>query len=475
MKKYFSVLLPFFDHLYIFQLLEYEISSLLIWFLKHPSKRNLQRKSELEFTPKAVALTILGLGLILFAAVYTSYNLTREFILTPILFFFYAIFSPIFLVLAQIIIFPIQIYSENKIIQKAKEKISKLNNLKTIAIVGSFAKTSTKNILYTLLWKDFVTVKTPKSYNTAISIARTILSDLKDNTQFFIVEMDAYHKGDIQRLTGIVNPKLGVITAIAAQHLERFGSMEILAKTQFELAENLKKNTGILFLNSTDDWSEKLEKDFKLEKVFYGIGEENNNIFYSNAQQTNSGWEFKLHFGNQTVDIELPLYGAHHIINFLAASSIAIKLGLSLKTIQERASLVTPTEHRLEIKKLGSITLIDNSYNTNPTVSKASLNVLQNYAGSQKILITPGLIELGRQSSKENQQFAMDASKVADEIIIVGGNAREDLLKGLKKVSFSEKKIHTVKDTNAAMDLLSKLTKPRTVVLIENDLPDQYF
>lgn len=182
-----------------------------------------------------------------------------------------------------------------------------------------------------------------------------------------------------------------------------------------------------------------------------------------------------MYYHDEVVDIELPLYGAHHIINFLAASAIAVKLGLTLKTLKERASLVSPTEHRLEIRQLGSITLIDNSYNTNPTVSKASLKLLKERSESQKILITPGLIELGDESPKENQEFAKNAATVADIIIIVGKNAQRDLLKGLKQANFPKDQTHLVKSTQEALELLAEIATPNAVVLLENDLPDQYF
>lgn len=472
MKKIFSVLFPLFDHLYIFQLLEYNIPDFFIWFLKYPSKRNLQKKNKLTLSGKTLVLLSLSLILIISVSIYTA-DVFFDLAFWPFLVFFYVLFSPIFIIASQIIFYPFETYSKYKIISEAKLKIKNLKDLTSVAIVGSFAKTSTKNILYTLLWKDFRVVKTPKSFNTEVSVARTILSDLKENTEVFIAEMDAYHPGEIKNLVNLVKPKMGIITAIAAQHLQRFKNMETLAKTQFEVADSLSE--GILFLNSGDTWSMKLQKDLKNQKIFYGIRKDEDDFYATNMQPTTKGYKFKLHTKSSTVDIELPLFGAHHIINFLAAASMAHTLGVSLKTIQERAKLIQPTEHRLEIRKLGQITLIDNSYNTNPTVSKSSLKVLKDQPGKQKILITPGLIELGSEANKENQEFAKDAGKVADQIIIVGKNAKKSLLKGLKDSKFPKDKIHEVSSTGEALNLLGKIAMPESVVLLENDLPDQYF
>ncbi len=471
MRKTISSIFPLFDHLYIFQLLEYNIRDFFIWFLKYPSKRNLQKKNKLTLSSKTLVLATLSIILLSSASIYTA-KVFFDLVFWPFLVLFYALFGPIFIIASQVIFYPFEIYSRNKIIGEAKGKIASLKNLTSVAIVGSYAKTSTKNILYTLLWKDFRVVKTPKSFNTEISIARTILDDIKENTEVFLAEMDAYHPGEIERLANLVKPKFGIITAIAAQHLQRFGSMESLASSQFELTKALKE--GILFVNSQDSWSMKLQKDKSLQKIFYGIRKEDD-FYASNMQPTSSGYKFKFHTKTSSIDIELPLFGAHHIINFLASASIAHTLGVSLKTIQERAKLIQPTEHRLEIRKLGQITLIDNSYNTNPTVSKSSLKVLNDQPGTEKILITPGLVELGSQSSKENEEFAKEASKIADKIIVVGKNAKKALLKGLNETKFPKDNVHIVNSTGEAMNLLGKIAKPESVVLLENDLPDQYF
>ncbi|MBI2022359.1 UDP-N-acetylmuramoyl-tripeptide--D-alanyl-D-alanine ligase [Candidatus Daviesbacteria bacterium] len=473
MSKFINTLFPFFDHLYIFQLLEYEIPSFLIWFLKHPSKRNLQRKHKLVFTQKTLAITIIGLGLLVLVSASSAYSLFYDLVLTPFFIIFYGLFSPIFIISAQVILSPFEEYSKNKLLKAASEKVRSLPNLKKVAIVGSFAKTSTKNMLYTLLWKDFIVVKTPKSFNTPISVARTIMEDLKKNTEVFIVEMDAYHPGEIKKLAYLIEPDMAIITAIAPQHLERFGSMDILAKTQFEVVSELKKD-GLLILNSSDDWTMKLHQNYKINKVFFGQRSEDM-VFASNSRPSEDGWSFTLHYQGKSVLIDLPLFGSHNILNFLAASAAAISLELDLETIKKRALLIQPIEHRLEIRKTGNITIIDNSYNTNPTVSKSSLKLLKEYAGSQKILITPGLIELGGDAERQNLEFAKEAARVSDEIIIVGINARKALLKGLELKKFPAKNIHLSSSTQEAMNKLAQITKPDSVVLLENDLPDQYF
>lgn len=455
--------------------MEYERLRFIKWFGTHPFARNLQRKNRLILTPKAILLVFLSLlELILFILLlnlFLTKNLIILFIATLLLVQF---ISPLFLVIALLLTDPTQLFLERRLARQAKAKLSKSKDIKIVAIAGSYGKTSTKNILYTLLWKDFIVVKTPKSFNTLVSIAKTIIEDLKPNTQVFIVEMDTYKRGDLAKLARFVNPQIGIMTAIGPQHLERFGNMDKLAEAQFELVDQIKD--GLIFLNSKDRWSMRLLRKQKNRKkiVLFG-GRFNDTYGTSSIRQKEEGLEFELFYKNEKVKIQLPLFGDQHVLNFLAAAAVANVLGLSLQRIQERAKLILPTEHRLEIKQVNGVTLIDNTYNTNPAVSKESLKILKEYKGRRRIFITPGYVELGKESENENISLMKNSAKVADEIILVGENSRKTLIKGLERVKYPKKKIHFAKDTKSAFEILFSIAGPSDLALFENDLPDQYF
>lgn len=468
-----SKIFPLLDYLYIFQLLEYERGDFINWFFKNPLRRNLQKKNKLDFTLKIQLLASITTFIMLFlATLFALIFFQGSLIALIITYIIFESISPFFIILSSFIIAPLDYLQKQRITKKARAKISKLNNLKTVAIVGSYAKTSTKNMLYTLLWKDFNVVKTPKSFNTPVAIATTILNYLKPTTDIFIVEMDAYHKGDLKNLCKIAKPDMAIITAIAPQHLERFGNIKNLAETQFEVAGSLK-DQGTLFLNSLDELTMDSEEQFESNKIF--LGGEMDKYRVENIKQTEKGLNFKLFLDEKTIDIELPLKGEHNAYNFLAAAAISYKLGLPLETIGERAKLILPTEHRLEITRNGHITTIDNSYNTNPKVIVSSLKLLKEVGeGKHKILITPGLIEQGSNAEKENKKFMLLAAKSADEIIIVGQSYKKYLKDGLKESEFPKEKTHYVKSTKSAIELAHKLSAGETVIAIENDLPDQY-
>lgn len=468
-----SKIFPLLDYLYIFQLLEYDRTALLKWFLNYPLKRNLQKKNHLDFTLKIQLLAVLSSFIMLSTATLIAlFFFDGSLVLLIILYILLEAISPFFIVISSILLAPLDFYLKMKLTIRARNKIKRLKNLKTIAVIGSFAKTSTKNMLYTLLWKDFYTVKTPKSFNTPVAISKTILSDLKENTGIFIVEMDAYHPGDIGNLCKIARPDVAVITAIAPQHLERFGNIQKLALTQFEAASKLKEG-GLLFLNSLDELTVQTEEKFQASKVFYGG--ELDKFRIEKITRSVNGLNFRLLLDKEAVNIELPLEGEHNAYNFLTAAAIAYKLGLPSKTIKERAGLILPTEHRLEVKTTGNTTIIDNSYNSNPTVVVSSLKLLETIGQKKhKILITPGLVEQGRNSDHENKKFIRQAASVADEIIIVGESFKESLKRGLKEAEFPSSRTHFAVSTKSAMEKASNLSKGESVILIENDLPDQY-
>ncbi len=499
--KLLNQIFPLIDYLYIFQLLEYHSIDLLSWFFKYPFKRGLQRKQKIEYTSHIKALLLITFTLI----GGLSLLLSAGFASFVLIYWFFNQFAPFFIVVAELLFKPLEIYQRERIVKSAINKRIKLNELVVIAIVGSYAKTSTKNMLYTLLWKDFNVVKTPKSYNTELSIARSILSDLKESTEVFICEMDAYHPREINRLCEIAKPNLGIITAIGPQHLERFGSIEKLAKTQFEIGDYLKSrlndeitnqsnkdskiaNSRLLFINQQDEWSNKLAGQFADQVAYFN----NDSNFVSDRKEYEDYQEFTLHLAgifpiskatndkvgtNQTqLKIQLPLKGEHNAINFLAAASIAYSIGVPAKTIQARAPLIQPTDHRLEVRKMGNITILDNTYNANPQAANASLSLLNSYKNSQKILITPGFVELGKSHFKDHEEFGKSAAQVADDVIVVGENAKKPLIRGLEKGGLKKEQLHFAENTNQALNHISYIVKDNdAVVLLENDLPDQYF
>lgn len=482
MLKILSKVFPLIDHLYIYQILEYSSLDFLNWFVKNPMKRDLQKKHKIKWTSKARLLFSVSLFLIIIDSLFNSLYFFDK--VWPIIFFLplKTFFSPLFLIASQVLIRPFEYFQKQKIINMAKEKLQKLPNLKVIAITGSFGKTSTKDILYTLLFKKYFVVKTPKSYNTPLGIAKTILQLVKKNTDIFICEVGAYKIGEIKKIARLINPQMGIITAVAPQHFERFGSLENIAKAKFELAENLKKD-GVAILNGNYDLLKNLALHLSGVNVkFYG--NERTEYYATKIRTGTDGTNFIIHTPKGGSDIEIPLIGEHHAINFLAATVASVELELSLSEIKERAKLLLPTPHRLEIRKTGNITFIDNSYNINPDSTNESLKLLSSFKDARKIIITTGFVELGIKGKESNIRLGEEIACLADEVIIVGEKNKGDLLTGIKMAG-TEEFAYFVASTKEALTLAYQLANEmiqsiarhdtKVIILLEGDLPDQYF
>lgn len=447
------------DYLYIFQLEGYDKDRFLNWLSKNKNAKIIQEKKKIEWTSKAKILY--GLSFVINFLIFGN-NPARSIILS----------NRIFTIPESLI--------KNLIIFLAKNKIKKYPNLIVIGITGSYGKTSVKEILSHFLSVKYKVLKTPESYNTPLGVSRIILNSLKRKHQIFIVEMGAYQKNDINILCDIVKPKYGIITAIGKQHLERFGNEENVLKTKFELVSSLSSG-GAAFLNGNDKKIvEEAKKHSNCKIYFFGIidkkSEKNPRKFYlaaSNIETTSSGTVFDLYPINNNrgvVRISTPLLGKHNVVNIAAAGAVAYYLGISLEEISKLCSTLSSIPHRLQIiPGANNTTIIDDSFNANPDSVKAALEVLKDFPSDCKIIITPGLIELGDEQYEENETMGEEMAKVADYIIVVGETNRKALAMGMKKV-----KSMIVNKLDEAIKKLPDIIVTGAVILFENDLPDQY-
>lgn len=334
---------------------------------------------------------------------------------------------------AVYILSPIDSLLKKLVIFRARAKMKKMTDLTVIGVTGSFGKTTTKNELFHILFPKYKTLKTEGNYNTLLGVSRTIVNDLKPEYKIFVCEMAAYQPGDIKEITDLVGPKIGIVTAIGPMHYERFGSMENILKTKLELIESLP-NDGIGFL------PKELESQIK-----------------------NFNFSAKIEF-------------------FESQEELTIKIGklfeLSEDEILGYLKTMPPIPHRQEmIKTSGDITIIDDSYNSNPVGFLSALETLKNMAVQRRILVTPGMIELGEKQFELNKNASIASAQVADFVIIVGETNKSALEEGLKeewKDGF-EKKVFWASDLDSAKKKLSEITIPHSAILIENDLPDHYF
>ncbi len=381
---------------------------------------------------------------------------------------------PAILVLAYYITLPLEKIIASSFIRKAKKKLATHKNLKVVGITGSYGKTSVKNILNTILSEKYKVCASPASYNTPLGLAKTILNNLTNYDEIFIAEMGAKQRFDIKELCEMVRPEIGIITGIGSQHLLTFGSPENVAKTKEELAVFVSENKGKLFINIDSKASEKLSQNYKKAIKTSAGSDKQSHVVAENIKVSKNGSTFMLKFGGKQKECKTILLGKHNISNILLAAAVAFELGLSIDEVCSGISKLTTISHRLEIlNSTSTYTIIDDAYNSSVEGSKASLEVLSCFEG-QKFVITPGLVELGKEQFNANFEFGRDMASVCDYVIIDSPINFDAISSGLVFAGFDEKKIIQAANLSQAVEVLSTLAKKDDVVLFENDLPDNY-
>lgn len=388
------------------------------------------------------------------------------------LIFMLAFISPLTVLLAWSVTFPIEKCIAGWYINDAKRILQEHKNLTVIGITGSYGKTTTKFILNRILSEKYNVISTPQSFNTPMGVVRTIREKLRPETQIFICEMGAKNVGDIKEICDIVHPKYGIITSVGPQHLETFKSVDNVFKTKFELADEVLKNGGEVFVNGD---SEELIKRIEKNKYrVYGT-DRSFDFFAEEITSSRNGSEFTLSFGEEKLHLTSKLLGKHSIINITGAAGLANLLSVSQAQIKFAAASLKPAEHRLELKPYtaGSL-LIDDAYNANPEGCIEAVRVLDSFEGMKKVLVTPGLIELGSKEYECNYALGLEAAGRCDIIILVGKNRSKPIREGAESGGFNIENLYIVSSFAEAMGIYSKIADKNTVVLFENDLPDNY-
>ena len=378
--------------------------------------------------------------------------------------------APFVLMLAYLICKPMENAINNKYVKKTKKVLAKSDVLK-IGITGSYGKTSVKEILKTLLSVKYRVLATPESYNTPLGISLTV-HKLDAAHDVFIAEMGARETGDIGNLAKLVNPDIAVLTGVNDQHLESFKSVENIKNTKYELFENLKAG-GKAFFDGNSAISRELSERFTGEK--YLIGDDEGIVKATDVKISSDGTSLKLVFDNGSeVDCFTTLIGKHSVRNILLAVAVAYKIGLTPNEISLGISRLHAVKHRLEILPNNKgITLIDDSYNANSDGAMSALETMALFDG-RKIIVTPGLVELGANQNEINYKLGKEIASKCDKMIISAKHNAELLISGFIDGGGDRANISYANGAGSAKKLLSEVLTAGDVVLFENDLPDIY-
>lgn len=382
--------------------------------------------------------------------------------------------TPILAPLANIINKPVEKSVQNWYINDAKRILRESPSLHKVGITGSYGKTSMKFYLDELLNSQYNTLKTPESFNTPMGVTITIRNSLKPTHEYFICEMGARRVHEIKELCGIAEPHDGIITSVGPQHLETFGSIENVLNTKFELADCVKAKGGKIYLNGDNELIRKKAPEYP-SAVLYGL-QEGNHYRATDISVSDRGTEFTVNAPDgETKRFSMKLLGEHNVQNVLGAIAYAHGTGIPLDKLTLPVKRIAAVPHRLQLLDKGSgVTFIDDAYNSNPNGCRAALSVLGLFDAC-RILVTPGMVELGAKQEELNFEFGQKAAKACDYIVLVGKNQTVPIFNGIKDAGFDMNKVFVADSLNEALSkVYSYQTDKKKIVLLENDLPDNY-
>ena len=452
---------------------------IVIWFflwliiVVYRALRRMKAKKKLVYTKRVIRMIVCMVILIAAVCAVTVLFGKLEMVSAVLM---TLVGAQVFLyIIANIINHPIEYMVNRHFINDAKRILKSVDGLTIIGITGSYGKTSVKFFLKTLLQDRFNVLVTPESYNTPMGVVKTIRGSMKPTHEIFVCEMGARHIGDIKEICDIVHPHHGVITSVGPQHLETFLNIGNIKKTKFELADAIPDG-GMLFLNGDNEHIRDQAKGYgKKDRIYYYEESDGAGYKAKDLKLSQTGTEFTVTTPNGEEEVfSTRLIGGHNVINIMAAISVAHRLGMSLKSLKVPVRRIEPVAHRMQLIDHGEVTIIDDAYNSNPVSSKAAVETLAMFDGI-KILITPGMVELGEKEEEYNYKFGTYAADCCDYILLVGRKRSKPIRDGVLSKGFPEEKCLVYDKLEDAVQYAYKIKgQGHKYILLENDLPDNY-
>ncbi len=461
--------------IYMLQSSEYKIDDYLKWLNRTDDFRLVIRRRKLDYTKKAVLLLSFAWLVLIIIYLIVIYLLVQSIISADYLMALLAIiiFIILPLVIAYGIVIPlwlgkiiIQNPKQRKIISSAKQIFANHSAVK-IAIVGSFGKTTAKEIISTILLEGKKVAYTPGNMNTAIGISR-FAQTLDGSEDIIVIELGEEKVGDVRDLCELTEPNIGIITGINEAHLSSFGTLDNTIATIFEIKDYLGDKT--LYKN--------IESPLVAPKI------NNDDKFAYNQSGTNSwrvskinmdidGTEFVVQKSDKTLFAHTNLLGTHNIGIIAVAIDIADKLGLTIPQIVTGIKKTKPFEHRMQPRQLHEAWVIDDTYNGNSQGVKAGLLLLKNLDAKRRIYVTPGLVEQGDKNREIHEQIGKQIAKVADVVVLMKNSVTDYICSGLQYEKYKGE-LKIIDNPLEFYTNLEHFVVKGDVVLMQNDWTDNY-
>ncbi len=452
---------------YMLQQAEYSPSKFLHWFKSFPDLGTLQKRGGLVRTKRALAMLVVAY---VSQIVYTAYLILQTVQNKQPVYLVGLLFVPLVtamaiflvtLVLQSAIINP----KQNREIAAASRKLADMKSTK-LAIIGSYGKTTMKEILATVLAEGKKVAATPGNKNVLISHARWITQKLQGDEEILVFEYGEGEPGDIAMLASLSQPNIAVITGLAPAHLDYYPSLEAIAD-DFAQIQNLVEPKDIFMNAESEMLSQKIKANTYSET---GIGE----FQVTDVSVDFSGTHFTLLAGDRQLRLQTGLLGRHQIGPISAVVAIASRLGLSDEQIVSGVAKTKPFEHRMQARQLQRAWIVDDTYNGNIEGMRAGLKLLSELPGQKKIYVTPGLVDQGAENESVHKELGrLIAASNPDRAVLMQNSVTAFIQAGLEEHNYSGEVVLENNPLEYYTNLEHYLAAG-DVVMLQNDWPDSY-
>ncbi|MBE9523536.1 MAG: UDP-N-acetylmuramoyl-tripeptide--D-alanyl-D-alanine ligase [Chloroflexi bacterium] len=338
-------------------------------------------------------------------------------------------------------------------------------DLRVIAITGSVGKSTTKEVVASVLSQKFSTLKNLGNLNNEIGLPLTILSLTEDHRRA-VLEMGLYVPGEIAFLCDLAQPQVGVITNVGTVHAERAGSQEAIAQGKAELVQALPADPeGVAILNYDDPWVRDMAKDTQAKVFFYGL-DSKADLWADQVEGLGlEGIRFRLHYGKETLFLKVPLIGRHSVHTVLRAVAVGLVEKMPWQEIINGLRTGHTQLRLVAVRAKNGALLLDDTYNASPQSVMAALNLLDELKG-HKVAVLGDMLELGQYEQAGHQKIGLRVAEVADELITVGELGRL-IADAARDTGFSDDQMTILDNSDQAIAYLQDHLQADDIVLVK--------
>lgn len=350
-------------------------------------------------------------------------------------------------------------------LQRLAQSVLGDHPVRVAGITGSIGKTTTKEFTASLLSRQHNVLKSMGNYNNQIGLPLSVLA-LNERHDVAVLEMGMNHPGEIRLLTQLAPPDVAVITNIHPVHLEFFDSMEEIAAAKKEILLGANKN-AVAVLNADDPRIKAISADWKGPKILFGLSDRAD-IRAKNVQTSGlEGISLDLVYGEQEARVRVPFFFETYLYNFLAAAGTARAISVPLDDILAQTPTLTPLPMRGTLLRRGKITVIDDSYNSNPKALEAALKDLAKIAAQRRVAVLGDMLELGEHEAHFHREAGKQAAEAGWDVLITIGQRSRAMAAGALEAGMTEDRVHSFADSEEAAEKIWSIIREADLILVK--------